>query len=317
MKTKKISWILLLILFVNPVTISQQTVYQPKRINKSIELLADNQPIYYINAYGGYEEGKKLATTWADYITYNMEHNPLDFTLLREFMKGLVDGGPTPSGHRTPTVIAVLPLLALDTQSTKANLWMIQQALAQGVHGVSICRARDPEAIRLIVQALRYPFNEIGEDKIGDGLRGWGSQMFASWVWGIDEQSYLKKADLWPLNPEGEIMLGVKIEDRVALKNVEKTLKIPGLAFAEHGPRDMGYSYNYTEGRADPPLPKEVITAGDIVLKECKKNDVAFLDNVLPDNVINQIEKGVMICAGSKIESAVIGRKHTKRIMPY
>lgn len=317
MRMRKYFLLLLIIYSTNQLLIAQQPDYIPKRINKSIELLTDNQPIYYINAYGGYEEGKKLAKTWADYITYNMEHNPLDFTLLREFMKGLVDGGPTPSGHRTPTVIVVLPALGLDPQTTKANMWMAQQALAQGAHGVHLCRARDPESVRIFVQSLRYPFNEIGEDKIGDGLRGWGSFQWAAWVWGVDEQTYLKKADVWPLNPNGEIMLGVKIEDREALKNVSKTLKVPGIAFAEHGPRDMGFSYNYTEGRADPPLPKEVVVAGEKVLAECKKNGLAFLDNVLPDNVIKQIEKGVRILAGGKIESAEIGRKYTKRIMPW
>lgn len=317
MRTIKYFWLFLIFILANQVLLAQNSDYQPKRINKSIELLAENQPIYYVNAYGGYEEGKKLAKTWADYITYNMEHNPLDFALLREFMKGLVDGGPTPSGHRTPTVIVVLPALGLDPQTTKANMWMAQQALAQGAHGVHLCRARDPESVRIFVQSLRYPFNEIGEDKIGDGLRGWGSFQWAAWVWGVDEQTYLKKADVWPLNPDGEIMLGVKIEDREALKNVAKTLKVPGIAFAEHGPRDMGFSYNYLEGRADPPLPKEVVAAGDKVLAECKKNGLAFLDNVLPDNVIKQIEKGVRILAGGKPESAEIGRKYTKRVMPW
>lgn len=317
MRSIKLLLLVLIIISVNPFLHAQQSDYKPKRINKSIELLADNQPIYYINAYGGYEEGKKLAKTWADYITYNMEHAPLDFTLLREFMKGLVDGGPTPSGHRTPTVIVVLPALGLDAQTMKANVWMAQQALAQGAHGVHLCRARDPEAVRILVQSLRYPFNEIGENKIGDGLRGWGSFQWAAWVWGVDEQTYLKKADVWPLNPDGEIMIGVKIEDRDALKNVAKTLKVPGIAFAEHGPRDMGFSYNYLEGRADPPLPKEVVAAGDKVLAESKKNGLAFLDNVLPDNVIKQIEKGVRILAGGKPESAEIGRKFTKREMPW
>lgn len=294
MRNIKYYFCFLIIISVSQILFAQNSDYKPKQINKAIELLTDNQPIYYINAYGGYEEGKKLAKTWADCIFFNMEHNPLDFSLLREFMKGLVEGGPTPSGHRTPTVIVILPALGLDAKTMKANVWMAQQALAQGAHGVHLCRARDPEAVRIFIQSLRYPFNEIGEDKIGDGLRGWGSFQWAAWVWGVDEQTYLKKADVWPLNPDGEIMLGVKIEDREALKNVVKTLSIPGIAFAEHGPRDMGFSYNYLEGRADPPLPKEVVEAGEKVLSECKKNGLAFLDNVLPDNVIKQIQRGLL-----------------------
>jgi 4-hydroxy-2-oxoheptanedioate aldolase len=291
--------------------------YTPRRINKSIELLEQGQPVYYAETYGGYDEGKKLAQTWADFIYFNMEHQPLDFGLLKEFMKGLVDGGPTPSGHRTPTVIAIVPALGLDTESFKGGSWMIQQALAQGVHGVHLCRARDPEAIKLFVEAARYPFQKIGHDKLDEGVRGWGSQKFAAWVWGIDEKEYLKKADVWPLNPDGEIMLGLKIEDKIALENAEQSLAVPGICFAEHGPRDMGLSYGYLDGRADPPVPPEVAAAGDRVLAACKKNGVFFLDNVLPDNVISQIKKGVMIGAGRREDSAEIGRKYSKRGMPW
>ena len=47
------------------------------RINKAIELLDDNQPIYYMGAHSGhvltYEQGIKDAQTWADYINIGME----------------------------------------------------------------------------------------------------------------------------------------------------------------------------------------------------------------------------------------------------
>ena len=290
--------------------------YQPQRVNKSIELLERGQPIYYASGYGGYDQGMRMASTWADYIVYNMEHQPLDFAALREFMRGLVDAGPTPSGHRTPTVIVVLPLLGLDEETVKAGGWMVQQALAQGVHGVHLARARHPEAVKRFVQAARFPIHTQKIDVLGEGLRGWGSHLFAAWVWGLEPEVYLHKADVWPLNPEGEIMLGVKLEDRQALANAEATLAVPGLAFAEHGPRDMGLSYGYLEGRADPPVPPEVSAAGDLVLKIAKQNGIFFLDNVLPDNVVGQIQRGVMIGAGRRQDSAEVGREHSKRTMP-
>lgn len=321
-KKKQMNKLFILILFISTSIANSQEIYfdtnyTPKRINKCIELLEEGQPIYYINATGGYEKGKELAKTWADYIMYNMEHNPLDFESLREFMRGLVDGGPTPSGHRTPTVIVSLPLLGLNAEVVEAGAWMYQQALAQGVHGVELAKARNPEAVKKLIQAIRYPIHKQKADIFDEGLRGYGSHNFAAWVWGIDDTTYFKKADIWPLNPNGELMVGVKIEDKIALKNFSKTLKLPGICFAEHGPRDMGLNYGYLEGRADPPIPIEVLDAGNKVLSECKKNNLAFLDNVLPQNVINQIKKGVMICAGGKKESAEIGRKYTKRKMPW
>ena len=71
----------------------------PKRINKAIELLSQGQPNYHTMANDkSYEGGKKMAQTWADYITYDMEHNPLDIPRLARFMQGLVDGGRRKAG---------------------------------------------------------------------------------------------------------------------------------------------------------------------------------------------------------------------------
>ncbi|MEM8814521.1 MAG: aldolase/citrate lyase family protein [Pseudomonadota bacterium] len=291
--------------------------WQPARINKSIELLENGQAIYYAAGYGGYAQGLAMAATWADYIVYNMEHQPPDFAQLREFMRGLVDAGPTPSGHRTPAVIVVLPLLGLDGYTVRSGGWMVQQALAQGVHGVHLARARDPEAVRRFVQAARYPIHKQALDELGEGLRGWGSQNFAAWVWGLSSREYLQRADVWPLNPDGEIMLGVKLEDRQAIANTEETLAVPGIAFAEHGPRDLGLSFGYLDGRADPPLPDEVNAAGDRVLEAARSNGLFFLDNVLPDNVRGQLDRGVMIGAGRREDAAEIGREHTGRRMPW
>ena len=94
-------------------------------------------------------------------------------------------------------------------------------------------------------------------------------------------------------------------------------MAVPGIAFAEHGPRDMGFSYGHLEGRADPPLPPEVWAAGDRVLAACRRHGVAFLDNVLADNVIAQLERGVRIGAGSQQDAAERGRRHTGREMPW
>jgi hypothetical protein len=78
--------------------------YKAKRINKMIELLEAGQPAYDVSVQGvGYEDGKKLAQTHVDMIQYIMEHGPFEPMLLRQFMQGLVDGGPTKSGHRTLT----------------------------------------------------------------------------------------------------------------------------------------------------------------------------------------------------------------------
>src|SRR6478672_2838079 len=91
------------------VTIVAADAPKPKRINRAIELLEQGQPIYYTGSHegteGNYEQGVKDAQTYADYISYDMEHAPFDVKGLSDYMKGLVKGGPTKSGHKTPAVI--------------------------------------------------------------------------------------------------------------------------------------------------------------------------------------------------------------------
>jgi 4-hydroxy-2-oxoheptanedioate aldolase len=80
-------------------------------------------------------------------------HGAFDLESLRQFMLGLAKGGPTKSGHRTPAVIVTLPILGYDEVSIRANYWMIHQVLATGVHGIQLCHARSPEAVKLFVAA--------------------------------------------------------------------------------------------------------------------------------------------------------------------
>jgi 4-hydroxy-2-oxoheptanedioate aldolase len=289
---------------------------QPKRVNKAIELLDQGQPVYYATSRGGYQEGKDLARTWADYVNYELEHGAFDVTRLREFMRGLVDGGPTSSGHRTPAVIASLPVLGLDEASMRANSWVVQQVLASGVHGVLLCRARSEGAVRVFVTASRYPFHlqRVGEG-LEEGLRGSGSQNYAASIWGIPEKEYLRVADPWPLNPDGELLLGIKIEDRHALANAEATTRVPGIAFAEWGPGDMGFSFGFLE-RPPGPYPDVMQRARSRVLAATKAAGIFFLNSVTEEDVEAMLEEGVMIGAASR-EAAEKGRRHSGRRMPW
>ena len=127
-----------------------------KHINRVIDLWLKGQPVYYAQLEaGGYEDGKRMANTKADYITYEMEHGALDFHELREFMRGLKEVG-TRTGHPTVPVVVTLPIQGT-ADVVRANAWMIQQALAAGVHGILLCNAESPEAAKIMVEASRYP----------------------------------------------------------------------------------------------------------------------------------------------------------------
>ena len=315
--------------------------YRPKRINKMIELLEAGQPVYDVSVQGvGYEEGKKLAQSHVDMIQYIMEHGPFEPMLLRQFMQGLVDGGPTKSGHRTPTVIVNLPVLGLDETSVRVNHWVIEQVLSAGVHGLMLCHARNAEAVRMFVASARYQFERAelkGADKgIPEGLRGSGSQTYASRIWGISGTEYIERADPWPMNPKGELILSLKMEDKYALANVDEITKVPGIAWGEWGPGDqsmslMGLEY-LKKGGSDEAhagsggftpegLPRigveKLDSARARIMAAMKANHIFPLHSSSLDNLTRLIDAGIMVTHGTSVEVTNKGRAYTKRQMPY
>jgi 4-hydroxy-2-oxoheptanedioate aldolase len=295
---------------------------RPKRINQAIELLAEGQPIYYTGSHSGttgtYEQGMKDAQTYADYISYDMEHAPFDVKGLQEYMRGLVAGGPSRSGHRTPAVIVNVPVNGMDAEAVHANAWMFSQVLATGVHGVMLTHADDPGAIRAFVEAVRFPIHHegVGVDGLPEGRRGVHGVATASQIWGVSVEEYEEKADPWPLNLNGELLLGVKEEDKYALTNVDENLKVPGIGMAEWGPGDMAMSLGVrAQGEAAIQDPR-MVAARSKVLAACKANHIFFLNSVSAQDVVSMIKEGVMVGPASP-ETAAIGRKYTNRRPPY
>jgi 4-hydroxy-2-oxoheptanedioate aldolase len=315
-----------------------------KRINRAIELLAQDQAIYYIGHHTGhvlsFAQGRQDAKTWADYINIGMEHGAFDMAGLAEYMRGLVDGGPTNSGHRTPAVIVEAPVRGTDVVGVASNTWQFRQILARGVHGLLLCQAESPEAVRVFVAAARYPHHGIGVDpelpsavarmrtakgladgqkKPGAGLavgsRGRGSEATAAAIWGVPGEHYMQCCDPWPLNSAGELLLGVKIESPEGVANCEAILAVPGLGFAELGPGDLGLALGYLSVPRDP-YPAEMQEARQRVFAACRKHGVAFLEVCSPGNVASKLDEGVRVVAGQEAKTAAVGRAHQKRTMP-
>ena len=139
------------------------------------------------------------------------------------------------------------------------------------------------------------------------GLRG-SAAGYAAQIWGVPLFKYNHIADLWPLNPKGELIYGVKIEDTFADQQVDGTLALPGLSMAEWGPGDHSYwlyGLDVMPEEASQRAPNimdmpEMVKVRQKVLDLCKKNNVKFLnaantDKNSSDYIIKQIQDGAMV----------------------
>ena len=316
------------------------------RLNRAIELLSQGQAVYYDGPHSGhvltFDQGREDAGTWADYINVGMEHGCFDMTGLEAYMRGMVDGGPTRSGHRTPTVIVEAPVNGTNEANVRFNAWQFRQILGRGVHGILLCQAEDVDAVRAFVEACRYPhhlhcvdpaipsperrlegttrpprggYTADGTPLLGIGTRGRGSEPTAAPIWGLSQAEYMDRCDPWPLNPHGELMLGVKLESPEGIANADAICAVPGLAFAEMGPGDLSLSLGHTTIQRDP-YPPVMQASRDRVLNACLRNGIAFLEGCNPANITTRLDEGVRVIAGHDPETARIGRAHQRRTMP-
>jgi len=127
----------------------------PKRINKCIELLEAGQPFYATHPTElTYDAGVKDSQTWADMLMMDFEHKAFDIVGLTNYMRGLKDGGPTPSGHLTPTVLCTLPSNAITPEEVRYNAWQSRHVLSTGAHGILHTHTRTAESVKASFRPL-------------------------------------------------------------------------------------------------------------------------------------------------------------------
>ena len=86
----------------------------------------------------------------------------------------------------------------------------------------------------------------------------------AARYWGLPVPEYLRRADVWPLDPDGELIAMIMIESPLGVKNVDEILSVPGVGAIFLGPSDLGYRLGVGLGGA--PETEEAIQT---VLKAC------------------------------------------------
>ena len=219
-------------------------------------------------------------------------------TGLEAYMRGLVDGGPTRSGHRTPAVIVEAPVNGTDENHVRTSAWQFRQILGRGVHGILLCQAELAAATRAFVELpLPAPPGAASIPRSPRPRHGCaarrahpaGGALLGHWHPGpgIGEdrraglgrlgRGLMDRCDPWPLNPDGELLLGVKLESPEGIAMADEICAVPGLGFAEMGPGDLSLSLGSVKLLRDP-YPPVMQAARDKVFAACERNGIAFLE---------------------------------------
>ena len=217
------------------------------RLNGVIRTLEAGGTAFTTFASAEIENAVGLASSGYDGIIFEMEHNPFDVKGLRDSLQFLLNRQQiVESGTLAPTVT---PLVRIPPNGGEMNQWLAKQVLDIGFYGVVWPHVSTVEEARNAVSACRYPRPEDRPYLEPRGQRG-DAPVAAARYWGIGTQDYYRVADVWPLNPQGEILVTIMCEEVRAIENLPAMLKeVPGIGIVLIGEgdlsQDLGHPRDY------------------------------------------------------------------------
>ena len=264
--------------------VSIASTVQAQRLNKLIELIENDQPAFGVLSFDySLNNARSMATSGLDFVFIDMEHAPFDVERLREFLLGMTNKRSIlEKGSLQPDVVPFVRIPAAG--GAEELIAQAKQVLDIGVFGIVFPAVHTREQAELAVQATRYPQYNGAPDYEPAGLRG-RNPSNAVWYWGIND--YHAKADVWPLDPEGELLAMMFIESAEGAENIDEIITVPGLGAIFIGPSDLSTSMGY----ASPAAP-QVEEAIQRVLRACLDNDVPCAITTGPSSVQQRIEEG-------------------------
>lgn len=258
---------------------------KPVHLNPVIAKLAEGKTVYGLTTGDlSLVYAREVARAPVDYIYVDMEHNPLDFPALHLFLMGMTDKAAVlRKGNLQPNVA----LFARFPPEADQSQWVVKQALDIGLHGVIFNGVDTREQALIAVKSMRYPQLKGSQYYEPNGTRGAGAAN-ATWLWGIGGEEYDRRADLWPLNPEGDLLAIVMIESVEGLQNVDAIASTPGV-----GALFVGAANDLTRSMGVRPGSPEVEAGLQKVVSTCKARKIgcAITANTAAD-IVKRVKEG-------------------------
>jgi 4-hydroxy-2-oxoheptanedioate aldolase len=238
------------------------------RLNGVIKALEAGLPAFTCFTTPDVESAIALSTSNYDGIVYEMEHNPWDIRALRDCLQYMLNRRQiATSGSIAP---AVTPFVRIPPNGGEMNQAYAKQALDLGAYGIIWPHISTVEHAYNAVGACRYPRLPSAPLYEPRGIRG-DAPTAAARFWGLTQQEYYAKADVWPLAAGGEIFVILMIEDVEGIKNLPDILKnVPGIGAILIGEGDLGQELGFPRQYDHPALREKMAE----VVATCKAHNV-------------------------------------------
>lgn len=280
---------------------------QSSHMNPMIDLLIAKQAILGLgvpSGRGGGGGGAAPATprTPADLAKDVLAHPEADF-FFTAMMERNIDGGSATmialqdalaeAGNVRPGTPPRL-LMPINSKATNISrpgapadpavyVTNISRQLNAGVSSFAFVEVDTAEELQLGIQAMRFKSRGgTRPDDVGNAPK----------YWGLSEAEYRRRADVWPLNPEGELVVWAIVESKEGLSNIREIAKVPGLSVLAAGAGTLGGVFSTTvDGkrvRDDAGWEAAIQT----VLSTCKEFKLACAYPVNENDVETRMQQG-------------------------
>jgi 4-hydroxy-2-oxoheptanedioate aldolase len=306
-----------------PVHAQRTGTPQSDRLNPLIALQQAGQPIFglYAPSPGGgrgrnggapppaktpaQRAGETVAFKLSDFIFDGSMERSVEGGLpaFVEYVGALRSAGAT--AHTYPLTVKTAKV-SDDPELAKRE---IARQLDTGVSGIVFVDVESAAELRTGLNAMRFASRGgTRPEKVGS----------APSYWGVSEADYREKADLWPLNTQGELVSWVIVESREGLANLREIAAVPGIGVLFPGAGTLRGVFTTTNADGARVLDTEAWeNAIQQVLAACKEFDIACGYPANADDIEMRMAQGfsvfIMGWGEGGFKAVEIGRKRARR----
>src|SRR5713101_446217 len=255
------------------------------RLNNVIRAWEEGKPAFTSFAQAEVETAVAMSTSKFDGVVYEMEHNFWDARALRDAMQYMLNRRQIVQGGTLAPLVT--PFVRIPPNGGEKNQWLAKQALDVGVYGIVWPHISTVDQAYNAVAACRYPRMKEAPLYEPAGVRG-DAPAAAARYWGLTQQEYYRKADVWPLNPQGEILVVLMIEDTQGIANLGDILKsVPGIGLILIGEGDLSQELGFPRQYEHP----SVVEAMAQIVARCEECGVPVGHPHVDSNNVERILK--------------------------